>query len=384
MRVIRRASGDVGSEAVTTYASWDMMSLVDVPVRYDLAQSTCPPLRVGDLLDQDEVVATGLGYGRSQGGAELRALIAAEAGIEAEHVLVTVGAVSAMFMLAQDRCGPGDHVVLATPCFPPARIVPEGLGARVEAVPLRFEDGYRLPVAALAESFTASTRLVSLASPQNPSGVSFTAEELQELLTVVSDRSPEAVVLVDETYRASAYHQDAPARSAAALSGQVVTCSSVSKAHGAPGLRIGWLTTTDPGLHQRLSNTKSVLTSSCSTVDEVLAAALLRRRAEILSPRAQRLGAALDELERWVEEHPVAHVRPDAGAVCCVRLDPDVVPDGTVGAFYEALADRDVRVAPGRWFGEDERVFRVGFGHLAPADFTEALSRVGDALLAHT
>ncbi len=53
MRVIRRTSGDVGSEAVSTYASWDMMSLVDVPVRYDLAQSTCPPLRVGDLLDQD-------------------------------------------------------------------------------------------------------------------------------------------------------------------------------------------------------------------------------------------------------------------------------------------------------------------------------------------
>jgi len=369
---------------VASYASWDMMSLVDVPVRYDLAQSTCPPLRVGDLLEPQELMSIALGYGRSHGGAELRALIAAEAGVGAQDVLVTVGAVAAMFLLAQDRCGPGDHVVLAAPCFPPARAVPEGLGARVETVQLRFEEGYRLPVAVLADALTPATRLVSLASPQNPSGVSFTAQELDELLPLVADRAPDAVVLVDETYRASTYGQDQPARSAAGLSERVVTCASVSKAHGAPGLRIGWLTTSDPRLHQRLSNAKSVSTSSCSTVDEVLAAAVLRRGPDILAPRAQRLASALDELARWVEDHPVAYVRPDAGAVCCLRLDPDVVPDAAVAAFYQALTERDVRVAPGPWFGEDDRVFRVGFGHLAPADFSEALSRVSDALTSHT
>lgn len=369
---------------MTTYASWEMMSLVDVPVRYDLAQSTGPPLRVGDLVDPHELVSTELGYGRSHGGAELRALVAAEAGVAAEDVLVTVGAASAMFLLAQDRCGPGAKAVVTTPCFPPARLVPEGLDARIQTVRLRFKEGYRLPVASLADALTGDTRLVSLASPQNPAGVSVTAQELDELLALVADRAPDAVVLVDETYRAGTYDQQAPARSAAGLSERVVTCSSVSKAHGAPGLRIGWLTATDPALYRRLSNAKSLSMGSCSTLDEALAAAVLRRRGEILPPRAQRLGAALDELERWVSNHPVAFVRPDAGAVCCLRLDPDVVADAAVAAFYQALADRDVRVAPGGWFGEDDRVFRVGFGRLAPADFTEALSRVSDALTTNT
>ena len=30
--------------------------------------------------------------------------------------------------------------------------------------------------------------------------------------------------------------------------------------------------------------------------------------------------------------------------------------------------------------GEQDRVFRLGFGHLPPADFTEALARLADAL----
>ncbi len=366
---------------MTTFAPWDMMSLVDVPVRYDLAQSTsAPSLRVDDLLDADQLASVALGYGGSRGRGDLRALIGAEAGVDAEQVLVTVGAASAMFLLAQDSCRPGDHVLVLIPCFPPARIVPEGLGARVETVPLRFEDGYRLPVTALAAALTPATRLVSLASPQNPSGVSFTDEELHELLTIVAARAPGAVVLVDETYRAGAYHDVPPAPSAAAASEQVVTCSSLSKAHGAPGLRIGWLTTLDPERYQRLSNAKSVSTASCSTIDEVLASAVLRRSAEVLAPRAKRLGVALEELEHWAGEHPVAYVRPDAGAVCCIQLDRHRFPDAAVSAFYAGLAEREVRVAPGRWFGEKDRVFRVGFGHLPPADFTEALSRVADAL----
>jgi DNA-binding transcriptional MocR family regulator len=37
-------------------------------------------------------------------------------------------------------------------------------------------------------------------------------------------------------------------------------------------------------------------------------------------------------------------------------------------------------LSPGPWFGDDERVFRLGFGNLPPADLTEALHRLGDAL----
>jgi DNA-binding transcriptional MocR family regulator len=73
-------------------------------------------------------------------------------------------------------------------------------------------------------------------------------------------------------------------------------------------------------------------------------------------------------------------LRPDGGALCCLRLPFAEFGDAAVRAFYAELAERQTRVAPGSWFGEDDRVFRLGFGHLDAADFTEALARLGEAL----
>jgi aspartate/methionine/tyrosine aminotransferase len=365
---------------MTQFPAAQMMGLVDRPVRYDLAESTCPALALSDLAEPSELSHLMLGYGTSQGDAELRSLIAADAGVHADQVLITVGASQALFLVAQDRCGPGDRVLVTSPCFPATRTVPEALGARADVLRLRFDDGYRLPVDAVADLLTPRTRLVSVASPQNPSGVRFTDHELRALVAAVDDRAPGAVVLIDEIYRESSYGGAPVPPSAAALSPRVVTCSSLSKAHGAPGLRLGWLTVTDPDLYARLRNAKFLTTVACSGADELLATRVLQRRGEILADRAAWLGRALAELEAWLRDQPVEWVRPDGGAICCLRLPPGEFTDAEAADFHARLGTRDVRVGRGPWFGEDDRVFRLGFGHLAPEDFTEALSRLAQAL----
>ncbi|WP_211247872.1 pyridoxal phosphate-dependent aminotransferase [Cryptosporangium arvum] len=338
-----------------------MLSLIDETVRYDLAESTCPPLTTGELGVLPDLT---LGYGTSPGSEQLRELIAADSGVRPDQVLVTVGGIEAMFLLAQVV---GGRVLLVTPCFPPARSAPEAVGAEVDVVKLSFDDGYRLPP--IAAALTPQTRLVSLASPQNPSGVRFTDAELRRLLAEVTEYAPDAVVLIDETYRASTYDGLVPP-STAGLSPRVVTCSSLSKAHGAPGLRIGWLTTTDPELYERLRELKFLTTVACSNVDEYLATEVFRRREPILAARTEHLRRGLDEVVRWSREQRFELVVPDGGALCCVRLP------GPVGDFYERLATFDARVAPGSWFGEDDRVFRVGFGHLPIDDLRAALDAV--------
>src|SRR6266496_3131366 len=197
--------GTLAERIMKHFVPSSMTTLIDSPVRSDLAESTSPPLTLGHLADPATLASLALDYGTSRGDTELRELIAAGVGVDAGQVLVTVGAIEAMFLLAQATCGPGDRVLLATPCFPPARTVPEGLGAHVDEVPLSFDDGYRLPLDRVAAALTPRTRLVSLASPQNPTGIRFTDDELRGLLTAVRDRAPWAVVLIDETYREATY-----------------------------------------------------------------------------------------------------------------------------------------------------------------------------------
>ena len=80
--------------------------------------------------------------------------------------------------------------------------------------------------------------------------------------------------------------------------------------------------------------------------------------------------------------HLVEWVRPDAGALCCVRLRHDAFPDQAVGAFYAVLEAHDLQVADGTWFGEEKRVFRLGFGYLPLNDFPVALEALSQALSA--
>jgi DNA-binding transcriptional MocR family regulator len=76
----------------------------------------------------------------------------------------------------------------------------------------------------------------------------------------------------------------------------------------------------------------------------------------------------------------VEWVRPDAGALCCIRLKPAMFDDEAVPRFYQAATDAGVRVANGEWFGEQARVLRLGFGLLDAADLQAGLNALSRTL----
>ncbi|KXU96502.1 aminotransferase [Caballeronia megalochromosomata] len=369
----------------------EIISLLDVNRPLNLAESTSQDLTLGELLELpglEHIRDLKLGYGRSAGSVALREAIAEACKVPAEQIITTQGTALGLFLLAFEVCRSGDEAVLATPCFPPSRDCLVGAGVIVREVKLSFETGYRLDLEQIGEELSANTRLVSIASPQNPSGVQATRSEIERLLALMETRSPEAILFVDETYREATYGGNPAVESFAGLDARIVTGASVSKALGAPGLRTGWLTVADADLRSRLTIAKMNTVISGSVLDEALAAALLRSREGILEQRRKLLAAALEELSHWCERERgrIEWVRPDAGALCCVRLRREAFDDAAVSRFWELLPEHDLQLASGIWFGESERAFRLGFGYLplarlAPA--LAALSTVLDAVLAN-
>jgi DNA-binding transcriptional MocR family regulator len=88
------------------------------------------------------------------------------------------------------------------------------------------------------------------------------------------------------------------------------------------------------------------------------------------------LTSGLEQLTAWCarEHQRIEWVRPDAGALCCLRLRPDAVNDAAVSNFWRLLPGHDLQLASGAWFGESERVFRLGFGYLPAERLGPALS----------
>jgi aspartate/methionine/tyrosine aminotransferase len=363
----------------------EIISLLDVNRPFNLAESTSQDLTVGELLDLpglERIRDLKLGYGTSAGGIALREAISDACKVPAEQIITTQGTALGLFLLAFEVCRSGDEAVLATPCFPPSRDCLLGAGVSVREVKLSFETGYRLDLEQIGDQLSAKTKLVSIASPQNPSGIQTTRLEIEKLLTLMEARSPEAILFVDETYREATYGDDPAVDSFAGLDPRIVTGASVSKALGAPGLRTGWLTVADADLRSRLTIAKMNTVISGSVLDETLAAALLRNREGVLAKRRQLLAGALEELSRWCEgeRERIEWVRPDAGALCCVRLRRDVFDDVAVSRFWELLPGHDLQLAAGMWFGESNRAFRLGFGYLPPARLGPALSALSTVL----
>jgi aspartate/methionine/tyrosine aminotransferase len=364
----------------------DIMSLIGAPPpRFDLAESLGPDLRLGELLDasvEQSLADMALGYGTPAGDARLRAAIAASHGVGADDVVVTMGGMHALFLTAFILCDPGDEAVMTAPSFPPARTVLDAVGAKVRMSGLSFDRGYRLDPAALGPLLSERTRLVSLASPHNPSGVAMAPQTIRAVVAMMDERCPDARLLVDETYREAVHGSDAVAASLVGLSPKIISCASLSKSHGAPGLRLGWAITRDADLREQLVVGKFNTVISCSPVDEALALKVLAQRDRIIGERRHHLAEGLGRTADWVARNAglVDWVRPDAGALCCVRLAPSVFGDAAVAGFHEALAREGVRVASGGWFGDEARVFRLGFGFLSLSDLEAALDALTVAL----
>jgi len=363
----------------------EIMSLTEQASRFDLAESVGPDILLRDLLttgEADEMESLSLGYGTAAGDPVLRRKIAAVHGVDPDDVVITVGGMHALFLIGFILCAPGDEAVTTAPLFPGARNALAAVGADIKTLDVRFDEGYRIDPERLRLLLSPKTRLISLASPQNPSGVAVPLETLEEILALMNEICPDAYLLVDETYREAAYGDDGVMPGAADLDDRIVSCTSLSKCHGAPGLRLGWAITRDEALREQLVLGKFTTVISCSLADEALALRVLERAEEIVGQRRRHLQGGLTRTAAWVEANGdlVEWIRPDAGALCCMRLRQTVFDDAAVARFYHMLGDADVRVASGAWFGEDARIFRLGFGLLPMPDLEAGLDLLSRTL----
>lgn len=298
-------------------------------------------------------------YGEHRGSAALRTLIASDAAnLDADDVLVTSGAATALFIVSTSLLAREDHLVVVRPNYATNLETPRAIGCGISFIDLEFEQGFRLDIDRLAAAVTPATRLISVTCPHNPTGTMLTAAELQQLATLAAGRG--CHLLVDETYRDLSYGGRLPL--AASLGDHVISVSSLSKAYGIPGIRIGWLITRDPRLRELFLAAKEQISLCGSVVDEWIATQVLSRREPLLRQTLAEMRRRLDLVGDWIAgEDLLEWVRPAGGVVCLPRMRAE--PVGGTAAFYRRLLEQHgTYVGPGHWFEMPDTCFRLGYG----------------------
>jgi aspartate/methionine/tyrosine aminotransferase len=352
-------------------------------VAWNLSESGVHPLRLEELADTEAdraaLFAQELGYTQTNGTPDLRTAIAAMyPGSGPEHIEVTNGGSEANCIVLWHLVERGDEVVMMVPNYMQGRGIARALGARVHPWPLAGGEAsgrWRPDLEALEALVTASTKLILICNPNNPTGARFTADELDGVCRIAARAG--AWVLSDEIYRGA----EIDSVETPTIWGRYERClvtSGLSKAYGLPGLRIGWIVG-PPALVEALWGVHDYTTIAPGALSDRLARVALApaRRARILARTRSIVAANYPIVRRWIERRTprLAHVPPEAGAIVFVRFDHAI----NSTALVERLRDeQSVLVVPGDHFDMDG-FLRIGFG-AHPGDLSSALERVGEVL----
>lgn len=164
----------------------------------------------------------------------LRERLARAWGLTPGHFVVGNGSNEVMILLAQAFLRPGDEVVFGSQAFVVYRLATLLMGATPVEVPM---PGYRHDLAAMRAAVGERTRLVFLASPNNPTGGTDAPADILRLAESLPDH---VIFCLDEAY---AEYLDATAdlRPLLAAGRKVVVTRTFSKIYGLAGLRAGYL-----------------------------------------------------------------------------------------------------------------------------------------------
>ncbi len=153
-----------------------------------------------------------------------------------DTILVGNGADEILRILATAYCDAMTSIVYPSPSFSAYQHSARLVGATLRSVPLTA-DG-RNDLQAVRDRVDASTRLIYLCSPNNPTGGSLTRVDWEAFLAAI----PRSVlIVVDGAYQEFVADQQAPDFLEAVRQGYpVVVVRTFSKLYALAGLRIGW------------------------------------------------------------------------------------------------------------------------------------------------
>jgi aspartate/methionine/tyrosine aminotransferase len=200
----------------------------------------------------------------------------------ADEVLITHGAAGALSLVLDTFLNPGARVVLFEPTSPLYSLASRSRRARLHWVPATVDRGRARFCLEHLDKALRGARLLVLNSPANPTGGTFSAEDLEQIAWW-ADRH-DVLIFNDEVLDRFCYEGDGVSIGTLPRARQrTLTVGSVSKGHALASARVGWLTG-----HRHLVRpcavTAAVQAPFVPTLCQQLALSALRQGPEIFQP----------------------------------------------------------------------------------------------------
>jgi aminotransferase len=322
-------------------------------------------------------------YTSNSGLIELREAIAAQIQqrygpvFEPENeILITVGVSEALYLALAALLDPGDEMIYAEPCFVAYESTARMVGAIPVKMPTSASNGFQLTASDIEKVITPKTKVLLLASPNNPTGTVVDRENLMQIARLVTRHN--IVVVSDEIYDRLVYGvQHTFFASLPGMFERTITLQGFSKSYAMTGWRVGYaagptpLTAAMRKLHQYLIMSAPTVAQWAALkaieigdkyVEEMRVEYNRRRRLIVAGLNAMGLACT--------EPHGAFYVFP---SIQSTKLDDESFAE-------QLLKEEHVAVVPGRAFGESG----IGYVRMSYATAYEKIEAALDHLSAFT
>lgn len=157
------------------------------------------------------------------------------------EILVTIGATEALSATLTAILEEGDKVLLPAPAYPGYEPIVNLVGAEIVEIDTT-ENGFILTPEMLEKAILEQgdkLKAVILNYPANPTGITYSREQLEALAAVL--RKYEIFVVCDEVYSELTYTGEAHVSLGTMLRDQAIIINGLSKSHAMTGWRLGFI-----------------------------------------------------------------------------------------------------------------------------------------------
>jgi len=268
-------------------------------------------------------------------------------------VMASSGAKQVLFNSIMATAGPGDEVVIPTPYWTSYPEMVHLAGATPVIVETTPATGLKLAPADLDKALTPKTTALMLNSPSNPSGVTYTRSDLEELAEVL--RGKDIWILSDDIYCTLLFDgvRFASMASIPGFKDRTILINGVSKTFSMTGWRIGFAAGSREAIGA-MTRIQDHSTSCPNAVAQRAAVEALRHGPSLTQEWIASLQQRRDLMVSLVREIPGVRVIPPTGAFYLFIDVSDCLNSSmrtTLDLAEHLLLDAGVATIPGEAFG---------------------------------
>ncbi|MDE6293235.1 MAG: pyridoxal phosphate-dependent aminotransferase [Clostridiales bacterium] len=284
-----------------------------------------------------------------------------------DNIYMTCGAASSLTISLKAVLNPDEECVVFAPFFTEYRVFIENAGGKV-VVSLPNEKDFQIDINDFKAKINENTRVVIINSPNNPSGVVYTANTVKRVCEILKEKEKEygktIYLIADEPYRELVY-DGVKVPYLMNYYDDTLVCYSYSKSLSLPGERIGYI-----AVNPAMKDAQKVYLAICGagrTLGYICAPSLFQqviKRCVDTKVNVTAYKKNRDILYNALTEYGYECVKPDGAFYLFVKaLEKDAVK------FCEKARGKDILVVPCDDFGVE------GYMRIAYCVPTEKIER---------